>query len=548
MTDRLTPVTLAERQAPVVPAGAPGAAPAGEAPPGHRSAPSGTTVPPSDPTAVLSWGVGIAVAAASGVLLDAAFPDRGWWAAAPIAIAALHLTLIGRRAGGGFVLGAVAGLTFWLSQLSWLTTYLGPVPWLALGTMQAGFIAIAAAMTAVLYRAADRAWTPTARMIFIPLTAAGIWTGRELISGSWPYGGFGWGRIASSQVDGPFADLLPWLGAGGTTFVVVWVAVLTVELFRTRPGSRMSGAAVIVVALTTLVAIPAWTPVPAGSLRVAAVQGGVDASLFSSAVPGDVLRAHEAATEGIGPVDLVIWPENASDLDPSRSADAVAALNRVAGGAPLMVGTITMRENEMVNTSLLWEPGAGVTDWYDKARPVPFGEYVPDRAFWRQFAPDLIDLITRDYTPGTRENLFEVAGTRIGVGICFDVVDDGLVGQMARGGAELLVYQSNNADFGRTDQSAQQLALARMRALETGRTVVNVSTVATTAIIQPDGAVTEQLPTWEAGAIVADVSLNTGTTPATIIGAQLFGILAAVGALGLIAALFGAARSSRRGG
>ena len=498
--------------------------------------------------AALPWPLAVTLATASGMLLDSAFPDRGWWAAAPAAVALLTLTLHGRSVRGGFGLGAVAGLSFWLSQLTWLTTYLGPLPWLALATVQAVFLAVSAAATSLLLRVADRAWTRAGRMIFVPLTAAGIWTGRELITGAWPYGGFGWGRVAVSQVDGPFADLLPWLGAGATTFVVVSVAVLSVELLRAPVGSRMGRAAVIAAVLALLAAVPAWAPASAGQLRVAAVQGGADASLFTTAQAGELLRAHERATEGIGPVDLIIWPENASDLDPARSSAAASTLDRVAAEAPLMVGTITTRGADVVNTSLLWEPGIGVTDWYDKARPVPFGEYVPDRAFWRQLAPDMIDLITRDYTPGTRENTFDVADSRVGVGICFDVVDDRLVEQTIHDGAELLVYQSNNADFGHTDQSVQQLALTRLRALETGRSVVNVSTVGTTAIIRPDGTVTEQLPAWTAGAIVEDVPLQTGTTPATAFGARLYATLAAMGGLGLIAALTGAKHVTRTAG
>ena len=492
--------------------------------------------------------VAAALAVGSGALLVAAFPERSWWFAAPLGVAGLHLALRGRSARGGFGVAALAGTTFWLLQLSWLTTYLGPVPWLALATAQTLYVAVAGAATAALLGAADRTWTPIGRIAFVPLTAAGIWTGRELVAGSWPYGGFGWGRVAASQVDGPFAELLAWLGPGGTTFAVVWLAVFAVELACAPALGRAPAAALVAGAALTFSAVPSWKPTDVGELRVAAVQGGVDAGLFSGAEPGDILQAHERATEGAGPVDLTIWPENASDLDPLASPDATARLDRVAREAPLLVGTITGRTGDLVNTSLLWEPGIGATDWYDKVRLVPFGEYVPDRAFWRQFAPDLIDLISRDYAPGVGDNVFGVAGTWIGVGICFDVVDDGLVREMVADGAELIVYQSNNADFGRTEQSAQQLGIARMRAIETGRTVVNVSTVGTTAIIRADGTVAGALPTWTPGALVDTVRLHGGTTPAVAFGERIGAGAAMLGVAGLALSVLGAVGRRRSAG
>ncbi len=90
--------------------------------------------------------------------------------------------------------------------------------------------------------------------------------------------------------------------------------------------------------------------------------------------------------------------------------------------APLVFGTITKRDDRYYNTSLAWEPGASApSDHYDKKRPVPFGEYVPDRAFYAAIVPDLIGMVARDYVPGTREGVLEVSGMRLGSAICFDI-------------------------------------------------------------------------------------------------------------------------------
>ena len=114
---------------------------------------------------------------------------------------------------------------------------------------------------------------------------------------------------------------------------------------------------------------------------------------------------------------------------------------------------------------------------HDKTHPVPIGEYVPDRWFYEMLAPDLIGLIQREYTPGTNPPYFDLDGVGVGLAICFDVIYDDVIWTGARDGAEVYMFQTNNADFRDTDENLQQLAFARMRAIETGRSVVNLSTV-----------------------------------------------------------------------
>ena len=201
-----------------------------------------------------------------------------------------------------------------------------------------------------------------------------------------------------------------------------------------------------------------------------------------------------------------------------------------------MVGTITQRDDKLFNTSLQWEAGKGAVDYYDKKHPVPFGEYVPDRAFWRPFAPALIDLIGRDYTPGTRDNVFDIGGVRAGISICFDIVDDQLLTDMMRGGAQVILAQTNNADFGETDENQQQLAIARLRAIESGRALVNISTVGSSQIVGPDGRTISSIAPFKPGHMVADVPLGTTTTPATLLSRGIEFLVAGLGLFGLLVA------------
>ena len=243
---------------------------------------------------------------------------------------------------------------------------------------------------------------------------------------------------------------------------------------------------------------------------------------------------------------MLVWPENASDLNPLADNAAAATLNRVTDGmnAPLIAGAITTDGGKIFNSLLLWKNREGAVDQYDKKHPVPFAEYIPDRDFWYPLAPDLFSLVPRDFTIGARDNLFDIGGVAAGLAICFDIVDDSLVRQMIAGGAEIIVAPTNNADFGRTDENLQQLAIARLRAIETGRSVVNVSTVGTSAIIAPDGSTIDRLPAFKPGAMVQDIPLSKTTTLATIAGQAIELTAGGVGITGIVITGFLARRNS----
>jgi apolipoprotein N-acyltransferase len=140
-----------------------------------------------------------------------------------------------------------------------------------------------------------------------------------------------------------------------------------------------------------------------------------------------------------------------------------------------------------------------------------------------------------------------VANVIAGIAICFDIVDDQLMTDSVNQGAQVIFAQTNNADFGRTDESVQQLAIARIRALELGRSVVNISTVGTSAVILPDGTVRDQLPVYSPDVIVANVPLATGKTPAVWGGRQFEWLVCGIAIGALVAAGSLRRDASRRG-
>lgn len=477
-------------------------------------------------------------AVAAGLLLTLAFPAVSWWPMVFVAVPLALLTLIGRSAGGALLVGTLYGAAFFSVNVSFTARYLGPVPWLALSLLEAALTGVIAILIAWAYR-----WLPRlvpgrwARLTLLPLLVAGLWTLREQILGSWPYGGFPWGRIGVTQANGPLAGIASWVGMSGLSFLIVLLCAAAVEYVRAGRFRDARTALPAAGLAAAIVLVPAFPTTVAGSIRVGAVQGNGPAGYFDQRGPGDVLDAQLAATAPLvgEPLDVLLWPEGGIDSDPLNRPATAATLDVLSENldAPLLVNAATTRGDLFYNTSMLWRAGEGAVATYDKIHPVPFGEYVPDRPFFEALAPDLIGLIGREYTPGTSAPVFEVDGVDIGLAICFDVIYDDVIWAGIDGGAQVLMFQTNNADFRGTDENLQQLAFARMRAIETGRAVVNISTVGTSQVIAPDGSVIDGLAADEAGAMVADVPLRTGVTPGVLLGPWVHAILGWGSALAL---------------
>jgi apolipoprotein N-acyltransferase len=499
--------------------------------------------------------VALVVAAGSGVVLDAGFPDGDVWPLAFVGISLVLVSLRGRRAGSAFLVGLVAGLSFYLVHISWTSLYLGALPWAALSTLEALFFAGGSVLVTLAYRWVPRIWPGAlGTTVLLPVVVGGLWTLREFVAGNWPYGGFAWGRVALSQSQSPFAPLVAWVGISGLSFLMVALVAAVVELALradVRASTRVLAGAVAVAAT---LAVPAWPTTSSGTATIAGVQGNGPAGYFDEREPGELLNSQVLAMSGLptdSDLDLVVWPEGGSDRDPTRDPYGRYVFDAVSDGydAPLLSGVITQSDDgqQAWNSSVLWEDG-GVAGQYDKKHPVPFGEYVPDRSFWRPFAPDLIDLIARDYTPGTRPEAMPIGDFVAGISICFDIVDDQLITNMMRDGAQVIVAQTNNADFGDTDENAQQLAISRLRAIETARPVVSVSTVASSRVIDADGRIVAGVTDFTAGTMVHTVELGTGTTPAVVASRAVELLVSFLGLAVLVLArvMMGGRRSRRR--
>ena len=510
---------------------------------------------PAAGTAPLSWLVAGPLAAAAGSSLALALPGTGWWPLAPLGVAGLAVAVRHRRPGAATLLGLVAGWGYFLPALHWSGVYVGALPWLALATLEALFVAL---MTLLL----ASAWRAPGGPAGTALAVSGLWVAQEALRGRVPFGGFPWARLAFSQADAPTLGLAAIGGAPLVTAAVALagglLAVSWVGLVEGRRWSAGGAAAAAVAILLSGGLVPGVGPT-GRSLQVAAIQGNVPAAgLDFNAERRAVLDNHVRVTRGLAEQvaagtatrpDLVVWPENASDIDPLRNPDAGTVISAVvdAIGVQTLVGTVLdTPPGRLSNASIVWTPGQGPgrdpSQLYVKRHPAPFGEYIPNRSFFRRFS-DQVDLVRRDFVSGDRVGVLSAGGTTIGDVICFEVAYDNLVRDTVRGGAQLLVVQTNNATFGYTDESIQQLAMSRLRAVESGRAVVHISTVGVSALILPDGSLRQRTELFTSAVLTGALPLSSARTPATRVG-QWPELLLAV--CGVLLALTGSRRRTGR--
>ena len=488
----------------------------------------------------LAWRIPLGVVA--GLFGLFVFPTENIWVLAPLIPMVTYLAVLGLRFWPAFLIGFISGQAFYISHIEWISLYLGPVPLIALSTTVSIYHGLGAGLAAWLFQRID---TRNKQVIPLAFLLASIWTLREFGANNFPYGGFPWSRLAMTQSDSFMSSWVWWGGLSLLSFVIAFIGSLFALLIINRAAKNWLRPAVLGVLIAVLV--PIITPIgltttSAGERVIAAVQGNAKAGLFSREAPGTILQNHLDASEIViesgRNIDLLVWPENASDLDPLRSPQARAKINALSNqlNAPFVFGTITKRGDETFNSTILWTPEIGPVDYYDKKQPVPFAEYAPDRDFWRMFAPDLIDMIPRGYSFGTRDGIYQIEDFTAGTLICFEIAEDSILRELTISGAQVILSQTNNADFGYSDETFQQAAIARLRAIETGRAVVNISTVGLSAIYLPNGKVLSEVEWYTPAAMIESVPLYSGVTPGIVVG-SIFDWANALVVLGLTISL-----------
>ena len=498
------------------------------------AAPEDTAAVPVAPARTRRQVLPLVGAVLSGLLLDLAFPPHDLWWLAPVPVAVLTVLCRDVSVRRGAVLGLLAGLGFFVPLLVWTGTIAGPAAWLALALLETAFFVPLGASLAVVSRLPG--W---------PVWAAALWVAEEALRDRLPFGGFPWGRLAFSQGD---TWLTPLAAVGGAPLVTFGVAVIggalaTVVVASNRRVGLLAAAIVVIAAPL----IP--TPTAGEQVTVAVVQGNVPRlGLDAFAQRAAVLDNHATATHELAAAvragsaprpDLVIWPENASDLDPYTDPQAAQTIGDAVTdiGVPVLVGAVLNGPgNKVRNAGIVWDPVSGPGEMYVKRHPVPFGEYMPFRSLARRITSK-VDLVPRDFASGPKPGLLDVGPARLADVICFEVAYDGVVRDAVRAGGRLLVVQTNNATFGHSGETYQQLAMGRLRAVEHGRAVLVAATSGVSAVIAPNGDMVKRSKVFTRDLIVQQVPLRTDETLATRLGSLPELLLCLVAAFALGAAM-----------
>ena len=482
----------------------------------------------------------------SGLAQLLALPPHDLWWLGPFSAALLAFAVAGARLRRAAWLGALAGASLMVPLVRWQDIF-GIDVWLLIAAAETAYFLPMAMGLALVTRLPG--W---------PLWTAALWVAQEALRARWPLGGFPWGKLAFAQPDTPFVGY----AALGSSALVSFAVALTGGLLlwsvlrAVRAGGRgrawaaagLAASAAIVAAGT--IAPEVGRPAPTETVAVGMVQGNVP-NVGEMSVLGErmqVLNNHadgvhelaEAVRAGDHPrPDMVLLPENASDIDPFRDQTAEEIITGAAEdiGVPLLWGMSRFNDDGTRHVqSVVWDPETGPGEHYDKRYLVPFGEYVPYRDFFTQFVQRL-DQVGSDALPGTEPGAVDVAGSTLAVGICFDVAFDLPVRESVAEGGQLIVIPTNNANYNFTGQSDQQLAITQLRAVEHGRSAVVVSTSGISAVIESDGSVAYRSPEAEADIHVAEVETVDGTTLATRLGASPEVALTGLGLAAVVAAI-----------
>ncbi|MBV9640586.1 MAG: apolipoprotein N-acyltransferase [Mycobacteriaceae bacterium] len=503
-----------------------------------------------------------AVAIGAGLLLCVSFAPFGFWYAAIVAFALLAFlfTRESVRLAAGFGYGLLCGLAFYLPLLPWTGELVGVGPWLALSVVCALFPGLFGALAVVVRRLPG--W---------PVWFAALWAAVEWLKCTVPFGGFPWGVVGFGQTAGPLLVIAKLGGAPLLSFAVALAGAgltsLAVEIHRwwrmgaertqTPPRVVLPGACICLVLFGTTALWPGvhQSGIGAGAdptINVAAVQGNVPRlGLDFNAQRREVLDYHVRETlqladdirAGRSPQpQFVIWPEDSSDVDPISNPDAAQQIFVAAQAvnAPILVGSVLARADSTpdnptsTNTVLVWDPNAGPTDRHDKQIVQPFGEYLP----WRGFFTHLSGYADRAgyFVPGHGSGVVQAAGVAVGVATCWEVIFDRAPRQSVLNGAQLLAVPTNNATFDE-DMSEQQLAFAKLRAVEHDRYTVVAGTTGISAVIAPDGREIARTGFFEPAYLDKQVHLKTNLTPATRWGPVLQWALIVIGGAALLAAI-----------
>ena len=464
-------------------------------------------------------------AAASGLLLAAAFPALDWGFLGFVALVPLLCVLRHASWCRGTATGLITGFVFFVCFLYYVGSW-GTVPWIALALFQGAYFGLAGGLIAALRRCRPG--------LLWPLGAAAVWTLTTYLRGnvgplSLPFGELGHTQHAAYGL----AQAAAVVGALGLTFIVALVnaaiaqLVVAVSAGRPEAAARAARICVAVGAALLLVMLAGIARFHFGrsQLRVAVSDRGLRAVAVQADKSGgrepDVGVGYEAAKtylkwstspEAAG-ASLIVWPETALVVDPDLDPRFGELVDKTIArtGAYLLFGHMRVGEADQIhNAASLRGPDGERLGEYHKVHLVIFGEYVP----YRDRFPFLERFPVRSYdiTPGEGWTTLAGDGFRLGPLICFESLFPQMSREVVRQGADVLVIITSDAWAGRTAEVWQHGYISQFRAIEQGRYLVRAGRTGLTCIISPFGEIVAQVQPFTQGVAAADIVTLTRRT------------------------------------
>ena len=440
----------------------------------------------------------------SGTLVAFSLPPWGWWLLAFVGIAIFaRITTIGAtRPRTHFLLGTIFAFGWFAPGMCWMWFLTPP-----------GYV-IAVLLFAALHGVASvigsRSMYP---LVALPLAHALAETFRF----SFPFGGVPLASLAISQSASPLVGIVR---IGGPLLLTFCVLQIGFALSQLVVAPRIKHIAVFsaLIALIVCAGFIAPRGNDTGETRtIAAVQGGgPQGTLAINTNPRDVVERHLAATRAISStnLDMVIWPENVIDVADFYDSDERVEIAEQAArlGAPFVVGiTEDMNARYFTNAQIVVNEDGTLGDRYDKVRRVPFGEFVPLRGLLETLGAP-VDRIPRDALAGSDIARLQVGNTTVGVAISWEVFFSGRANEGVEAGGSMLVNPTNGSSYTGTILQTQQIASSRLRAIENGRWLVQVSPTGFSAFISPTGEVFDRTGVSEQRVLERTINLRTGRT------------------------------------
>lgn len=500
----------------------------------------------------------LALAPAIGVAMGLSFPPYDFWPLSIVSLIALFSVTLRLPVKQVAVIWWVSGGAFFLFLLDWLRV-VGVDAWIA-ASLALALWWIVAGICVVLVKGLPLA----------PIWIGSVVTTVEILKSRWPWDGFPWGQLAFPLSEGYLGAYLPYVASLGLGWVGATLAACLAWMFRPRSlrpkGRRLSWAWVVLTLLVLpfLLMLDRPTNSTEGTLGVAMIQGNVpEVGLDFNARRLAIVRNHLNLTnellkssqqEKAGTVgeqlDLIIWPENASDIDPLADAVINTEISRLADRAdiPILVGAVIQdpeNREQVLNAGILWKPQLGPTQTYIKQNPVMFGEFVPFRSLLTRFI-GRFDRVPRDFGKGDTPGVFDLEGKKIGDVICFEIANDAVVRNTVREGAQVLVVQTNNATYNLLGQTEQQLQIGRVRAKEFNRYVLVAALSGISAVVNDRGVVLEEAGEYQSAIIKAQVPLNSSQTLSAKFGHSITLLIFLLGVVAVLAAGVGMLQKRRR--